>query len=233
MLRTVGDFFDEVPVRLGISTTTSGYFTDQQIKDWVKQSYRFVTAYKKWPFTEGRVSTTYASSTEEWDFEGYRADTFRLLQIGGKRYDKRNFSDYQSYREDNSSGSDKIYSDFGRLVFINPQSSGSGTLTAWGQFVPAELDTSDNTITTVFTDREEELHEAMLQLIISYAEIRRENTEKSEYHYNKAVQIIENTWERVKEEQAQYQTHRRGIFKRFDAVEGVVRDEIIKRDQFY
>ena len=47
--------------------------------------------------TEGQT-TTFAA-TEEWQFEGYKADAIRCL-IGGSRLTKLNFEDYQTFREE-------------------------------------------------------------------------------------------------------------------------------------
>lgn len=232
MLNTIGDLKDEFLVRTQGNTSVA-FVTDTFINDWINQAHRFAASYHKWPFTEGRTSTTY-SATEEWNFEGYKADSFRLMQIGGKRLQKLNFEDYQIFRQEEPDSDERVYSDFGRLVFINPKVDASGTLTAWGQYLPAALDVTDTGALTLFSGSEEEGNEAMIQLMISYAKTREKKTTDAEYHYKKAIEILEGIWKRHLDEQAMYQTHpdRGGIFKRFDVLKGNTADELFKRNQF-
>ena len=97
MLNTFGEIKTDVIEKLGISTTAA-FYTDTILNDWIQQAERWATSFKKWPFTEGRVSTTFTAGTgensDEWSFEGYKSDSFRILTIGGERHEKLNFEDY-------------------------------------------------------------------------------------------------------------------------------------------
>ena len=132
MLNTIGDIREEFLVRTQGNTSVA-FITDTFINDWINQAHRFAASYHKWPFTEGRVSTTYTSANEEWSFENYKADSFRIVQIGTKLLQKVNYEDYLIFKENETTGDDRVYSDFGRLLIINPNVDASGTLTAWGQ----------------------------------------------------------------------------------------------------
>lgn len=233
MISTFNDIKTEAINRLGIATTSANY-TDAIINEWVLGATRWATSFKKWPHTEGRVSTTFVAGTEEWSFEGYKADSFRIMQIGGKRLEKLNFEDYQIFREEQSSSTDRVFSDFGRLVVINPSIDLSGTLTAYGQYNPVDIDVTDTTATTVFSGIDEDANEAIVQEIISYAKTRdQKDTEANDYH-KKAILILENVWKRWEDEQFNYKTSRArgGIFQRFNILAGGFRDDLIKRDQF-
>ena len=232
MLTNFGDIKTDVIVKLGISTT-SAYYTDAILNSWIQQGTRWASSFKKWPFTEGRISTTF-TGTEEWSFESYKADSFRLMQIGGKRLNKLNFEDYQIFREEDESGSDRVYSDFGRLVFINPNIDLSGTLTAWGQYQPADIDITDLTATTVFSNGDEEGNEAIVEEVLSFANIRERKEGEANAHHVKATQILDGVYKKVADEQFQYQTHRTrgGMWKRINVIDGGVEDDKIQRDQF-
>ena len=232
MLNNISDIKNEFIVR-NQSATTVAFYTDEILNDWIKQSHIAAAGYKKWPFTEGRISTTFAAS-EEWSFEGYRADSFRIITIGGYRLKKLNFEDYLIFKEESPSDDDRIYSDFGNVVFINPSIDVSGTLTAYGQYFPAELDTSVPTTKTVFSDRAEEGNEAMVNLMLSYARTREKKPTEAEYYEKKALQQLETLWSQIISEQGMYQTHpdRGGMFERVDVLEGSSSEEIRKRDQF-
>ena len=232
-MRTIGDIIGEVLVRLEQGTTSAGLYTDTIMNNWVDQAHIQAATYKKWPFTEGRVTTTWASSAEEWNFEGYRGDSFRFIQVGVNRLQKVNFEDYQIYREKEPSGDDRIFSDFGRTLFINPNADVSGTLTAYGQYRPTAFDTTDPTLTTVFTDAEEDGNEAMVRIMLSYAKTREKKLNQADVHLKNAVGLLDNIWDKYKDEQFAYHSHDRNMWERIDVLRGATNDELIKRDQFF
>ena len=227
----VGDIKDEVLVRLGVSST-SGYYSDAILNDWLKQSYSWAAGLHKWPQTEGRITTTYVSTIEEWNFENLKADSIRLLQVGGKRFNKTDFGRYQAYREDETGGTKKIFSDFGGLVFLNPNSGVSGSLVVWGQYTPAELDTSDNTTTTVF---DAEFNLAIAEKMISQAYQREREEDRAQLHLTRALEILEGMWKRVTDEQFGYLAAPNdvGMFTRVNILDGEKYGDLIRRDQFY
>lgn len=236
-LNTIGEIKAEFLVRGGTSTT-SGFINDTMLNDWVDQSYKRAVAHKKWPFTEGRVSSTFASNTDEDGIqvmeypEGWRSDSIRLLQIGGKTFGKKNFYQFKRYIEENTSTADRIYSDFNRRIYINPNSSAGGTTVAWGQYTPM-LDVTDEDSTTVFSQGEVEGNEAIVEFMLSFLELRRQNADKSDRHVKNGVEKLEAIWKRVGDEQFEYQTlPGEGMFRRVDVIHGDYRGDIFKRDQF-
>ena len=97
MLRTQGNIIDQFLVRMNQSTTTA-FYTDQMLTDWCSNANQWAAAKYKWPFTEGRYSTTSASSATNEDGwttlqypEGFRTDSIRLLTVAGKHFLKKNF----------------------------------------------------------------------------------------------------------------------------------------------
>jgi len=234
MLKTSDDILNDVVRKLGITTTTA-FYTDTILNQWIKQGTRWATSYKKWPFTEGRVSTTYVAGTEEWSFEGYKADSFRIMTVGGKRLDKLNFDDYRIFREETPDSNDRVFSDFGRLVFINPNIDASGTLTAYGQLQHVDIDTTDNTATTPFSEWDEEGNEAIVEKVLSFARLREQKSREAQYHHERAKEILDSLYKTIGDEQFNYKTHssRGGMFKYFDILRGGLRDDITNTDQFF
>jgi hypothetical protein len=230
MLNNIGEIKNTFLIRIQGNTSVA-FYTDDIINDFLNQAHRFSASYKKWPQTEGRVSTTY-TTTEEWNFEGYRADSFRMLQIGGRLYEKKNFRDYQIYPEENSQGGDRIYSDYAKTLFINPYAGGSGTLVAYGQYLPAELDTSIPTDETIWSNGETDGNEAIVNFMLSYAKEGEHAPNEADRYYIKGITVLDGIWKRYEDEQYAYQTHDTGMFKRFDVLSGIENDELIKRDQF-
>jgi len=238
MFRTSGEIKDEVLIRLGVSTTAAGFYTDAQLNDWVEHGHRIAAAFRRWPFTEGRSNTTYVSSTEEYTYpEGWRSDSIRLLQLGGKRLRKLNFEDYNFFKEEFPSSTERVFSDFSNLYFINPSIDLSGTIAVFGQYTPVVDPTGSPTSAdslTVFTDREEEGNDAIIELMLSFARIREGNYQDSELHRQRAFQTLELIWKRIQDEQFAYHTHKdKEMWKRLDIVKGAMREDLLKRDQWF
>lgn len=230
-MRTYTDIITQLLVRNNL-TTTDGFVTDATLKTWLTDAHVWASAYHKWPMTEGRVSTTY-TSTEEWPFEGYKADSIRMIQIDGKRLTKLDFENYQIFREEKPTSDDRVYSSFGKLVFINPYVGLGGTLTAWGQYQPY-IDVTDESGVTVFTNFDDEGNEGILEKMNSYYKRRLGNAQEAELHDQRAVAKLDEVWKRVLEEKFKEQTHPSsgGMFKRFDVIQGGLNDELVNRDQF-
>jgi hypothetical protein len=223
MLNSTSDIVNEVIVRSGVATTTtsqSGLYTDAILLSWLNTAMRWAGSYRVWPFTEGRASTTYAGTEEQTYPENFKTDSIRFIQIDGKRFQKTSFEDYQIFKENNPSGNDRIYSDFSRVYFINPNSGISGTLTAYGQYTIKDLEGIDTANYTPFSNTEEDMNEAIVEEMISYARLREKNVQESEYHHQRAVKILDNVWTRYTSEQFAYQAapNSAGMFKRFDIV---------------
>ena len=235
MLNTAYDIIDEVLVRGNVSSTsvTGALYTDTILRDWVDTAHRWVAGYRKWPFTEGRVSTTYAATEETPYPEGWKPDSIRLLTVGGKRFRKLTFQDYQRYKEEQTTGQDPVFSDFGFTLFLNVNASVSGTMIVYGQYTPTSIDVTDNTATTVFSNRDEDGNEAMVEEMLSYAMKREKKMDEALTHHNRAVALLEGIWKRFTDEQFGYQTKDRGMFEYFDVLNGASQDDLIRRDRFY
>lgn len=228
-MRTQTDIITQVLVRNN-RTTTDGFISDTMLKNWYKDAHSWASAYKKWPFTEGKVSTTY-TATETWNFEGYKADSIRFLTIGDKLYQKINFKDYKQMLDETPSSTDRVYTDYGRTIYINTASGGSGTLVVYGQYQPT-LDITDETATTVFSDWDEEGNEAIVEKMTGYLKRREHLADEAELHDQRAVLKLNEVWDKIGGEQSNYQLRNGdGMFKRFDVLNGEFSDGI-NSDQF-
>lgn len=235
-MRTRDDIFTQVLVRNNRSTTDT-FITEEMMKDWFEDAHTWAASHHKWPFTEGRVETTFATgsgpNTDEWYFEGYKADSFRILYVGGKRFTKTNFEDYLTFREEEASGVDRVFSDFGRTVRVNPNADASGTMVAYGQYQPV-VDVTDETGTTVFSDWDAEGNEAIVEKMSSYLKRRETMPKEAEMHDARAAAKLDVVWKKIQDEQHKYQTHDStgGIFKRINVIEGNTYKDSITETQF-
>lgn len=236
---TVGDIQAEVLVRMN-RTTTDSFITDAMLQDWTGAAHTWAAAYKKWPFTEGRSTTTFTTAVTDDNGEvvinypeGWKSDSIRYMQIGGKRVQKVQPYEYQRFREDSPSDSKRIFTDFGRLVLVNPNIDLSGTVMFWGQYTPT-IDPTDLTATTVFSGYEEDGNDAIVEKMISYIRRREHLTEEALVNEKTATEKLEAIWKRSQDEQAMYQSgDNDGMFKRIDVIQGANRDDLFHRDRFF
>jgi hypothetical protein len=227
----------EVLVRLG-KDTTSAWTSSTILNSWIDQAHRWATGYHKWPFTEGRVSTTFASLVANEDGnlvglypEGWKSDSIRQLQIGGYRLKKLNWEDFQIFREDYSTGTDRVFSDFNRQYFVNPNIDVSGTTSVWGQYTPTVLDDESTTENTVFSG-EEEGNQGIIEEVVGYA-LRRDGKEKESVEKHLIAKAnLDELWKRITDEQYAYQSKNRGMFERINVVDGSMYDDNLNEDQF-
>lgn len=237
MLKSQTDIKNDVIVKLGISTTAQ-FYTDAILDDWVQEAHRWATSYKKYPFTEGRVETTYATGSgsggDEFFFEGYKSDTFRIMKIDKYLLEKLNFEDYLMMRERTPDSTDRVYTDFGKLVYINPKIDKSGTLTAYGQYTPTDPDMTGAEADTIFADGNEEGNTAIVEEVLSYAKLRERNVNESQAHHERAMSLLDGLVQNIENEQFDYKTHdtRGGMWERIDVVNGTIPKDFNNTNQF-
>lgn len=235
-MNTRDDIFTQVLVRNN-RTTTDSFITDTNLKAWFKDAVIWATSYKEWPFTEVRDASTTWSGTEKVEYTSFgpefKIDSIRILTIGDKRLQKLNFDDYLIFREEQSTGDDRVFADFNRTLYINPYADVSGTLAAYGQEQVA-IDVTDETGTTPFSTYDAEGNEAVYEKMSSYLKRREHLADEAELHDQRAAAKLEEIWKRIQDRQALYQTHpdRGGMFKRFDVLRGRGIDDDFMENQF-
>uniref|UniRef100_A0A6M3LB84 Uncharacterized protein n=1 Tax=viral metagenome TaxID=1070528 RepID=A0A6M3LB84_9ZZZZ len=221
------DIITEFLVRNSVNTSV-GFYTDTILNNWSNQAHKWAAGYKKWPFTEGRASTTFASLVAHREDgylvgeypEGWKSDSIRMMRIGGYKVGKREFYKFTQFLEDYPSDSSRIFSDYMRVYYVNPNIDVSGTVTLWGQYTPLPLDWTVAAEPTVFAG-EEEGNEAIVEMMMSYALKREKKLTESLAHAKEAQRILDEIWERIKAEQYNYQVPPDdGMFERFDVLEG-------------
>lgn len=228
----------EFLVRSG-KQTTSGWIDDTKLYNWLSMAHRWASGYKPWPFSEGRVSTTFAtgagSDSDEWIFEGIKADSIRIATVAGERLRKLNFDDYLIFKEEESDSSEKVCSDYGNIFYVNPNIGLSGTLVVYGQYIPANFDSTDGSENTVFTSTADDGNQAVIEEMIAYAYKRDGKRQEAINQHLLAKQILDELWQKVLNEQHAYQSHkdRGGMFQRIDVINGEgVEDNFFNENQF-
>lgn len=236
-MRTRDDIFTEVLVRNNRSTTDA-FISDTSLKSWYKEAHAWASSAHKWPFTEGKASTTYSTSNID-DLgnavvaypEGWKADSVRILTIGGKRIKKTEFESFLRFIENNAGNTARMFSDYGRQLYVNVNADVSGTLVAFGQYMPI-IDVTDETGITIFSDFDEEGNEAIVEKMSSFLKRREHLTEEAELHDKRAGEKLAEIWKRVQDEQYKYPTKDQSMFEPFDVLRGESGFNQYKRNQF-
>jgi len=106
-------------------------------------------------------------------------------------------------------------------------------MTAYAQITPTNFDDlTDDVAISVFSDYDDDGNEAVSEEVLAYINFRERKTTEGNFHHSKAMQVLESLWEKVKDEQFNYKTHDRGMFKRINVLRGGLTDDLIHRDQF-
>jgi hypothetical protein len=164
----------------------------------------------------------------------FKADSIRIMTIGGERMKKLNFEDYLIYKEEEPSGNGRVFSDNGRTLYINTVADVSGTLRVFGQEQVA-IDLTNETGTTPFSTYDAEGNEAIYEKMSSYLKRREHLADEAELHDQRAAAKLEEIWKRIVDEQFKYQSHpdRGGMFEYFDIVNGrSVNNPFFNENQF-
>lgn len=143
----------ELENRLSISSSNT-FWTSSQLVSWLNQAMIYCCGYKKWPFTEDiDISLTTIASKEDYNYPlKFKSDSIRILTIDGKMYEKIRYDDYLRYKEDDPTGTDRVFSDYKRVIYINPDAFSAGkTITIYGQVTPISLTSGKTGVATATT----------------------------------------------------------------------------------
>lgn len=230
----LSELLSEFQQRLSINEL-SGFMSSTTIKSWIDRGNKWACSYKPWPFMEGAKYTT-ATSDEYYDYpEEFLSDSISELKVeqddgSMDRYNKVRFKSYQRYREDREDGEDKIFSDYGRYYFINPNTISPGdTIELWGQETPDDL-TNDNDETPFKNDHKGE--EAILKYAMAIGLRKKKNFQEAEMEEKKAEKLLDEIWSRIAISQAEYDTKDKPLFRRINILNGRTEDEINNENQF-
>jgi len=199
-------------------------FSLEDIKAWINLAVKRAWDYARWIFSEEAVYTQ-TSSEEYYDYpENFVSDSIRILKVeqdDGKMaiYEKITFDDYQKYREEYPDGKDKVFSDYQRFYFINPNTfSGAGKrIEIWGKKRAPKLVNDDDLLPFSPDSKDEENsgNEAIVKLAYSIAlgsEKKKDKT-RAVIEEKEAYAMLDVIATRELGEQAQYKTKNREFFE--------------------
>jgi len=200
-------------------------FSLDEIKRWINLAIQRAWDYARWIFSEKAVYTQ-TSTSEYYDYpDEFISDSITILKVEDengkmKTYKKITFEDYQKYREENEDGTNKVFSDFRRFYFINPNAFDKVVgrkIEIWGKKRAKKL-TADTDLLPFSPDTDDEENsgnEAIVKLAyaIALASEKKREPARAAREEAEAYAILEIIAKREREEQARYQTKDRPLFR--------------------
>lgn len=249
MLVTLGDIKNDVLVKLN-QGTSQGFYTDTLLNTWFNECYMYCASKYKWPMTQSKdTSLTFSQGTEIYAVPAqFKTDSIRVLQIGTSptiyNIGKTEFEDYMYFREWMTTASDRIWTEFTRNIYINPNMDVAGVITLYGQKNITSLDgtNSDATNTTIFSGAEEEGNEAIAYRMLGLAMMKEKRigqgakgklSGEGQVYLSMSDSILDAIWKRITDERYAYQNRNKEMFRRLNVLKGGYQEEIFKRDQFF
>ena len=210
-------------------------YNEIELTRWLTLAKDLAYARHPWPMTEGRREIATVAGQEQYDYvTDMKSDSIIYLTVNDKRYQKLLFEDYMKYKEDYDTGAEKYFTDRNRDIYINYLAQDFGNSIVCYCQVEVTGTISSTVSSTVFTAAEPEADEAIVKLAFSMAlgSEKEKNPTKARIERTEALGILDDIWLKIAEQQHQYQTKDRPLFKRFNVLEGGYESEIRSRKQF-
>lgn len=168
-MNTRTDLETELKAQLQVGDNST-LFPSSRITTLIKNAYMWATQLYIWvDLVKAKCTSTYAGQ-EYYDYpEDFRSGTIVLLTVDGEPYENKNFKDYQLFKYENPSSTEKIFANFGRQFFIHPTPSttGSNNIIVYGAVQAEELD--ESTDETIFSGNKESANECVVKKALSVA----------------------------------------------------------------
>jgi hypothetical protein len=196
-------------------------FTLEDIEDFMNQGAMQAYDYEMWDFSEHSKTATLDSTDITNGYVPYPQDiqpsSIYYLTIGAKEFDKKTFSSYKKWFQQNPTDQTKLWSEFKRLIFFNTNIASAGqvidiygkrnfrVMSADGDLLPFSPDT-DN----------EEMSGNQACILLAYAEAldseKKKNPAQATIERQKAYSILSIISANLKQGRANEQVKNRPMF---------------------
>lgn len=200
--------------------STSTFITATMIKRWLNMAKDWALAFKPWPFMEG-TGTDLIDATGNYPYPTLmKTKSAFLITVAGERFEKIRYEDYLDYLEQYSTGSDKVWAEFGRTIYINGNACSVGdAVIIYGQKMVADL--SGDTETTPFASAEPSGDEAIVLRAIAKGFKKKEGFEtEAKLAQLEAEATLNRIWERIMEAKPREVLKTTPRFKKINIIKG-------------
>jgi len=206
--------------KLNISYTDIAYndlFTLDDLKEWLNIGALKAWDYKSWDFTEGAKY----NNTIDTEYYDYPVDMVtggaKFLTVAGEEYEKILYEDYRQYLINNPTGTDKVWAEYKRYIFINKNAYAIGDeYVVYGK-LKAEPLVNDADLLPFSPDSDNEKYSGNQSIVLlAYAEAldseKLKSVNQSLIQEKKAYQILDILWKPFAEARALQKSKDRPFF---------------------
>lgn len=189
--------------KLNISWTDialNDLFSSEDIQDFVNQGAMQAYDYRFWDFAEHSKTATLDSTDITNGYLAYPDDilpsSIYYLTIDGEEFDKKTFSSYKKYLQNQPEATDKLWTEFKRLLFFNANACSAGdVIDIYGKQGFRQL-SGDNDLLPFSPDADNDEYSGNQACILfAYAEAlasdKKKETGKAEVEIKKAKEILD------------------------------------------
>jgi hypothetical protein len=206
--------------KLNISYTDIAYndlFSLDDLKEWLNMGTLKAWDYKPWDFAEGAKNF----NTIDADYFDYPEDVvtggIKFITIGGEEYYKITYEDYRKYLTDDPTGTDKVWSEYKRFIFINKNAYTVGDECVVYGKLKAEPLVNDADLLPFSPDSDNEEYSGNQSIVLfAYAEAldseKLNKANQSVIQEKKALQILDILWKPFAEARALQKSKDRPFF---------------------
>ena len=203
----------------------NGLFTDSDLGLFINTAIQDAWDYKPWPFTQ-KAKTATTISTPYYDYpQDLMLGSAYLVKVGGKEYKKIQYEDYVKWFEDNSSATDKIWSEWESFIFINQNAYTVGdTLDIYGKKTAPQMSGSSDLLpfTPIADSYEYSGNGAIVTLAYAaaLASEKKNNPQKASLELKTGFLTLDNLWKPFAAERSTLQSKNRPMFDTPDFFRG-------------
>jgi hypothetical protein len=213
----------KVCTKLGISFSdiaNNDLYSLTEIKQALNDAQQWARTYKKWSLLESTGSDL-IDATGNYPYPtGMATKSAFLITVAGYRYEKVRYEDYLKYFEDQSTGTDKIWAEYGRTIYINGNACSVGNaVVIYGQKTIADM--SADADTSFFSAGEPSGDEAIvLKAVADLLDKEKTKQGESKIKLNEAMVILEQIWSRITENNPREVLKNTPRFKKINVITG-------------
>lgn len=196
-------------------------FTLEDIQDYVIQGAMEAYDYESWDFAEHSKTATLISSNITNGYVIMPTDilpsSIYYLTIDGKEFDKKNFTSYKKYFQNQPTATDRFWAEFKRMIFFNTNAVAVGqVMDVYGKRGMQPLSSDDDLMPFSPDTDNQETSGNQACVLLAYSQAlgsdKKKNPEGAKIERDKAIAILEKLSGQLKQGRASEQSKNRPIF---------------------
>lgn len=184
------------PMLKAVSTST--YFTPTRLQTAISRANLWAGDEQPWPNIKKGFITHTIAGDEYIDYpENCQSESIFKIAIDGKSdYKKKDFDDFNRFREENPTSIEKYFTEFGRELFVTPipAITGEDNFILWGLIQATEMGSDSSE--TIFSGWSSSTNEAILLRAYAYL-IKNIDANKANDAINEAKAIILRCYKKI------------------------------------